>query len=80
MCYEGSVRVGVPVGELVLQPGRKVLYDSAGVRLSDVSEPLPAVLSFNAVPLEEVIRSIEEIFGVTVTGRNRMRPSYSPDS
>lgn len=69
VCYEGSVRVVVPVGELVLQPGRKVLYDSAGVRLSDVSEPLPAVLSFNAVPLEEVIRSIEEIFGVTVTGQ-----------
>ena len=29
VCYEGSVRVVVPVGELVLQPGQKVLYDSA---------------------------------------------------
>lgn len=69
VCYEGSVRVVVPVGELVLQPGQKVLYDSAGVRLSDIAEQLPSVLSFNAVPLEEVIRSIEEIFGVSVTGQ-----------
>ena len=70
-CYEGSVRVAVPAGKLVIQAGQKVLSDANGVTLSNIGEPLPPFVLFEAVPLKEVIRSIETIFGVSVSGAEK---------
>lgn len=70
-CYEGSVRVAVPAGKLVIQSGQRVRSDAGRVTLSDIEKPLPPLLSFEAVPLEEVIRSIETIFGVSVSGADK---------
>lgn len=70
-CYEGSVRVEVPSGALVLQAGKRVRSDSGGITLSDIAPPLPMLIPFEAVPLREVIDNIETIFGVCVTGKER---------
>ncbi|WP_295962464.1 FecR domain-containing protein [uncultured Alistipes sp.] len=67
-CYEGAVRVEVAAAKLVVRPGQRVRSDAGGVTLSDIEKPLPPVVSFEAVPLKEVIRSIETIFGVSVSG------------
>ena len=70
-CYEGSVRVDVAAGKLVLRAGQQVQSSASGIMLSDIEEPLPPFLSFEAVPLGTVIGRIEEIFGVSVHGKDR---------
>lgn len=70
-CYEGSVRVEVPAGNLIMQAGQQVLSDTSGVALSNLEAPLPPHILFEAVPLKEVIRNIETIFSVTVSGKER---------
>lgn len=70
-CYEGSVSVEVPAGRLILQAGQQVRSDANGITLSNLEEPPPPYILFEAAPLKEVIRNIETIFGVTVSGKDR---------
>ena len=43
----------------------------AAITLTDIPEPLPPFIPFQAVPLREVIRDIEAIFGVSVSGKEK---------
>lgn len=70
-CYEGLVQVKTPVGEELLEAGQQAACDTVAITLSEIPEPMPASVSFEAVRLEEVIREIERIFGVTVSGPER---------
>lgn len=70
-CYEGHVRVKTRVGEEILAAGQKAACDTLAITLSEIPAPLPPFISFNTVRLKEVIRNIENIFGVTVTGQDK---------
>lgn len=71
LCYEGSVQVETRVGRRVLVAGQKAACDTVAITLTDIPKPLPPFISFEAVPLGEVIRDIETIFGVSVSGAER---------
>lgn len=70
-CYEGLVQVKTPVGEELLEAGQRAACDTKAITLSEIPEPMPASISFEAVRLKEVIRDIERIFGVTVSGAEK---------
>ena len=70
-CYEGFVLVETPVGKRVLVAGQKAACDTVAITLTDIPEPLPPFIPFQAVPLREVIRDIEAIFGVSVSGKEK---------
>lgn len=63
--------VETPVGKRVLVAGQKAACDTVAITLTDIPEPLPPFIPFQAVPLREVIRDIEAIFGVSVSGKEK---------
>lgn len=71
LCYEGSVLVRTSVGRQVIVAGQRAVCDTLAITLSDIPEPLPAVISFEAILLKDVIRDIEAIFNVSVSGKEK---------
>lgn len=51
-CYEGFVLVETPVGKRVLVAGQKAACDTVAITLTDIPEPLPPFIPFQAVPAQ----------------------------
>lgn len=71
VCYEGSVLVKTPVGEQILVAGQQAACDTTAITLSNIPAQLPPFIPFEAVSLKEVIRNIEAVFGVSVSGKEK---------
>lgn len=69
-CFSGAVEVKTSVGDKILHPNEKVEFNSEGMLFTPAKQPLPPIFEFNGISLDQVIKEIEELFGVTVTPKD----------